>query len=318
MELLEKYSYTVYQTGSFSAAAKELFISQPALSTAIARHEKNLGFAIFDRSVIPIALTPEGRIYVEYLDEKEKSENYMLNRIKMLRDASYGAVSIGVYSYSASEMLAKICSVFNEKYPNVNVRLDMGSIGRIGNLSEKMRSHSLDMMLGYDFDPSECVGIPILNETMLIAMHKDMEGASKIAHLAVPRERIISGVLTKEDYVSDLSVFRDIKFFEYSYFSNTRYKMNQILGSYKIVNYVVENARQVGMHNNLMKERIGAIMTTDYHIRMSKFDDDNILYFLPKSDFLQRTLYIIMQKDITLSAAAEKFLEVAREVSGIK
>ena len=85
MELLEKYSYTVYQTGSFSAAAKELFISQPALSTAIARHEKNLGFAIFDRSVIPIALTPEGRIYVEYLEEKEKSENYMRNRIKMLR-----------------------------------------------------------------------------------------------------------------------------------------------------------------------------------------------------------------------------------------
>ena len=72
MELLEKYSYSVYSLGSFSAAAKELFISQPALSSAISRHEKNLGFAIFDRSVIPISLTPEGRIYVEYLEEKEK------------------------------------------------------------------------------------------------------------------------------------------------------------------------------------------------------------------------------------------------------
>ena len=58
MELLEKYTYSVYSLGSFSAAAKELFISQPALSSAISRHEKNLGFPIFDRSVIPITLTP--------------------------------------------------------------------------------------------------------------------------------------------------------------------------------------------------------------------------------------------------------------------
>jgi len=314
MELLEKYSYTVYQLGSFSSAAKELFITQPALSAAIARHEKNLGFPIFDRSVIPIALTPEGRIYVEYLVEKEKTENFMLNRIKMLHDASYGALSIGAYSYSGTEILAKICSAFNEKYPDVKVRIDMGSIGNLSNLSEKMKSHALDMMMGYDFDASECVGIPILNETMLIAMHKDMVGASPISHLAVAKERIISGELTEKDYVSDLSVFKDVKFLEYSHFSNTKYKMDQILGSYKIANYRIENARQVNMHNKLMKGKIGAIFTTDYHIKTSEFDD-NILYFLPKSPFLQRTLYIIIEKNTRLTPAAEKFLEVAREIS---
>ncbi len=316
MELLEKYSYTVYQLGSFSAAAKELFVTQPALSAAIARHEKNLGFPIFDRSVIPISLTPEGRIYVEYLTEKEKNENAMMNRVKMLRDASCGALSIGAYSFSASEILAKICSVFNEKYPDVKVRIDMGSIGQVRNLSEKIKSHALDMMIGYDFDVGECVGIPILKETMLIAMHKDMDGARNISHLAVARERIISGEFTEKDYISDLSVFKDIKFFEYSYFSNTRYKMDQILGTYKIANYSIENARQINMHNRLMKEKIGAIFTTDYHISISEFDD-NILYFLPKSEFSQRTLYIIIQKNSTLSPTAEKFLEIAREISNI-
>ena len=146
-------------------------------------------------------------------------------------------------------------------------------------------------------------------------MHRDLEGAEAISHLSVSKDKILSWDLSEEDYVSDISVFRDIKFFEYSQFSNTRHKMNQILGTYKTANYTVKNARQVNMHNKLMKEKVGAIMATDYHIKTKEFDDDNILYFVPKSDFLQRTLYIITLKDAHLSPAANKFLEVAVEAS---
>ena len=313
MELLEKYTNTVYTLGSFSSASKELYISQPALSAAIARHEKNLGFQIFDRSVIPVALTPEGRIYIEYLEEKEKNENLMRMRVKLLSDESYGAISIGVYSYSATEILAKLCGTFNKKYPNVKVRLDMGSIGQIENLSEKMRIHALDMMIGYDFDPAECIGTPLLSENMIIAMHRDFSGASEISHLSVSREKILSWDIKDSDMVSDLSAFEKIKFFQYSAFSNTRYKMNQILGPCQTVNYTVENARQVNMHNKLMKEKIGAILTTNFHVSTSDFDDENILYFVPKSEYLQRTLYIITAKNTILSPAANKFLEIAKE-----
>ncbi len=318
MELLEKYSYYVYTLGSFSAAAKELFISQPALSAAIARHEKNLGFSIFDRSVIPISLTPEGRIYVEYLEEKEKNENFMRTRIKMLSDVSYGSISIGAYSYSATEVLANICGEFYKRHPNIKVRLDMGSIGQIENLSEKMKSHALDMMVSYDFDNTNCVGIPVLEEYMIIAAHKDFEGVKEISHLSVSREKILSGNIAESDMVSDMSVFKKIKFFKYSAFSNTLYKMKQILPSFETIGYVVENARQVNMHNKLMKQKIGAIMTTDYHVSTNEFDDNNILYFIPKSDFLKRTLYIITLKNANLSPAAQKFLELAKEFSSIK
>ena len=62
----------------------------------------------------------------------------------------------------------------------------------------------------------------------------------------------------------------------------------------------------------LMKNKIGAIMTSDFHVSTSDFDDDNILYFIPKTNYLQRTLYIITLKNTPLSPAARKFLEVAR------
>ena len=315
MELLEKYVYTISTLGSFSSAALELFVSQPALSAAISRHEKKLGFKIFDRSVIPLTLTPEGKIYIEHLVEKEKSENLMRLRIKMLSDASYGAISVGAYSYSATELLSIICGKFNEEYPNVKVRLDMGSIGGLENLSEKMKSHALDVMLNYSYDSSECVGVPILTENMIVAMHKDMLGASEIAHLAVPKGKILSGEIEEKDYIEDLSVFENIKFFQYSSFSNTRQKMDRIFGSYKTVGYTVENARQVNMHNKLMCQKIGAIITTDFHITTNDFNNSDILYFLPKSEHSQRTLYIITPKNTVVSPSVKSFLELSLEVS---
>ena len=53
MEQAAKYVYRVFQEKSITKAAEKLFISQPALSAAIARHEKELGFQIFNRSTIP-------------------------------------------------------------------------------------------------------------------------------------------------------------------------------------------------------------------------------------------------------------------------
>ena len=56
METTAKYAYQVYKKGSFSKAAKSLYISQPSLSSAISRLEGELGFRIFDRSTVPCSL----------------------------------------------------------------------------------------------------------------------------------------------------------------------------------------------------------------------------------------------------------------------
>lgn len=55
----------VAETGSFSAAAKQLHVTQPAITIAIASLEHNLGVKLYVRRRAPIELTPEGRIVVE-------------------------------------------------------------------------------------------------------------------------------------------------------------------------------------------------------------------------------------------------------------
>lgn len=56
----------IERTGSFTAAAKALFVSQPALSRAMRKLEDELGVALFDRSTGRTALSPLGRLAAEH------------------------------------------------------------------------------------------------------------------------------------------------------------------------------------------------------------------------------------------------------------
>jgi DNA-binding transcriptional LysR family regulator len=54
-----EYFLAVVQNVSFSKAAAELYVSQPAISRQIAALEKELGYALFDRAKQPTRLTKQ-------------------------------------------------------------------------------------------------------------------------------------------------------------------------------------------------------------------------------------------------------------------
>ena len=62
------YVYEVYKEMSFSKAARNLFISQPSLSAAVKKAEKQIGFPIFDRSSNHIQLTELGKEYIRSIE----------------------------------------------------------------------------------------------------------------------------------------------------------------------------------------------------------------------------------------------------------
>lgn len=60
-----KYIYQLYLDGSFSKAAENLYLTQPALSIAIQKIEASMGMPLFDRSKRPLKLTQAGEIYIQ-------------------------------------------------------------------------------------------------------------------------------------------------------------------------------------------------------------------------------------------------------------
>ena len=57
-----KIFYEVAKAGNISKAAKELYISQPAISKAIQKLEQNLDTLLFKRSSRGVTLTPDGEL----------------------------------------------------------------------------------------------------------------------------------------------------------------------------------------------------------------------------------------------------------------
>ena len=315
METTAKYAYQVYKKGSFSKAAKELYISQPSLSAAIARLEKELGFRIFDRSTVPCSLTAEGRIYMDSLEEILESEEYMKKRIRELSDVERGSLSVGGSNYASYLILPEVCREYYKKYPKIRVKLDIGNMGNLQFLWDKLDNKELDVLVTYVANDGKHVMECICEERMVVAMHKSMEGAEKLRHLAVTREEILTGRYSPEREIEDMSVFEKIPFLEFERKADTAKRMVKILGNYRPSHYKVENARHSEIHYNMMSVGVGAAMVTSLAIAQKPYDE-NILYFLPKSEESHRKIYLAYHPSAKRNPQIRNFIEVAKSIYG--
>lgn len=313
MELAAKYVYEVYKAKGFSAAAKALFISQPALSAAIARLEKELNFRIFDRSTTPPSLTPQGRIYVESIQEIMESESNMRRRIQALSDMSRGSLTIGGNNYISYFLIPRLCGAFYKKYPQINVTLDVGNSGKTTVLWDRMRNDEIDLMFTYIKHDPQFVYEPFLEEHLVIAMHKKMKGAEALKHLAITREELLSGSYNKDREIEDMSVFRDIEFLRYDSVTLPR-RMTQLLGDYKTIRYTVKDARNIAVYYNLMCAGIGAVMTTDILIANTEYNAENLLFFVPKSQDSSRTIYLARKHGALENPIIRNFVQLAKDM----
>ena len=123
MELEKTYIYQVYLKGSFSKAAEALFITQPALSIAIRKVEKEIGAAIFNRGQRPLTLTHVGKIYISHIKRELLLEQELKQQLDDLHGLKTGELFIGGTNYMNAYLLPPYISRFTEKYPNISINM---------------------------------------------------------------------------------------------------------------------------------------------------------------------------------------------------
>lgn len=317
METIAKYAYEVYKKGSFTKAAKNLYISQPSLSAAISRLENDLGFRIFDRSTVPCSLTPQGRIYIESIEEIIEIENNMHRKIKNYSDDYNSSLSVGGSSFSSYLILSEICSKFFKSYPEISVTLDIGNIGSSHVLKEKIENNELDILVTYAGNDPNLIFEPIFEERLVIAMHKKMLGSEKLEHLKLTREEILTKSYSPDREIEDTSIFSSIDFLDFPRKSDTGRRMSKILGNYRSSRYKIENARHSEMHYNLMCAGIGAVLTNSLAIAQKPYDE-NILFFMPKSEESYRKIYLAYNSSSRNNQLIKNFIKVAKDIYSAK
>ena len=118
-----KYIYEVYKEKSFSQAAKNLFISQPALSTCIKKAEEEIGMQIFDRSSLPIRLTEAGTFYIQAIQKIIIAEKELNQQLSELSNLERGHIIIAGANFFSSYILPPIIHAFIQRYPGIDIEL---------------------------------------------------------------------------------------------------------------------------------------------------------------------------------------------------
>lgn len=75
-----KYILEIVKKGSFSEAAKQLFVAQSALSTSVKLLENELNIKIFERSKNGVFLTDDGAEFARYAEELVEQEKFIVER----------------------------------------------------------------------------------------------------------------------------------------------------------------------------------------------------------------------------------------------
>ena len=119
-----KIFYEVAKAGNISKAAKELYISQPAISKAISKLEDSLGLSLFTRSSRGVQLTSEGEILFEHTREAFDALDRGEQELKRIQEFDIGHLRIGVSNTLCKYILLPYLKTFIDQYPHMKVTIE--------------------------------------------------------------------------------------------------------------------------------------------------------------------------------------------------
>ena len=115
-----RYFVAVAEAGSISGAARQLSISQSAVTEAVKALEDDLGAALLERSGRGVALTHRGQLFLRHAG-RILSAVADARQTRAEEDALTGELHLGASSLVAGYILADLLGRFRRAYPGVTV-----------------------------------------------------------------------------------------------------------------------------------------------------------------------------------------------------
>ena len=118
-----RYFLAVGEALNFTKAAARLRVAQPAMSRQIQDLEDEIGVDLLRRSPRGVALTAEGKLFLEEVRELLKRVDESVEKIRALARGEYGELHIGYSSVPTAEILPPALAAFRKAVPDVKLLL---------------------------------------------------------------------------------------------------------------------------------------------------------------------------------------------------
>lgn len=135
---------SVAEAGNISRAAKQLYISQPAVSKSIQSLEDNLGTSLFIRNSRGVRLTEEGKILYEHTKNAFETLSRGEDNIKRIHDLGIGHLRIGASTTLCKYLLLPYLNGFVKENPHIKITIDNQSSSHT---LKQLENHVLDIGL---------------------------------------------------------------------------------------------------------------------------------------------------------------------------
>jgi DNA-binding transcriptional LysR family regulator len=146
--------YTVARQLSFTKAAEQLFMTQPAVTFQVKQLEEHFNTRLFERSHGRIALTPAGHLVMQYAERILDLTSELETRVGELTGAISGPLLLGASTTIAEVILPQVLGEFKARHPQVQAYM---TVGNSETIERRVADHTLD--LGLIESPSHLPGL---------------------------------------------------------------------------------------------------------------------------------------------------------------
>lgn len=286
----------IADSGSFSKAAKELYLTQPTISAHISALEKELNTRLFVRNTKEVRLSDSGTVLFDYAKQMVVLQKKIEDSFAVREENAQQCITIAASTIPAQYLLPGILANFNEKYPNQQFKILESDSAKV---VEQVVNHTVDIgFTGTVIDKRLCKYIPFYQDE-LVVIAPNVEKYSRI----------------KEEHTNATWISREALIMRESG-SGTRKEAEKQL-------------RKIGVNPNRLnviasmenpeaiKRAVASGMGVSIISRLAaeeEIEKGSLLALPISTEDLRRDINVIYNRNLQLSRSSERFIKVVKEM----
>ena len=288
----------VAESGSFSKAAKELFLTQPTISAHISSLEKELNVRLFIRNTKEVSLSDDGKDLYRYAKQITDLEKAIEERFYMDSDDGKHFITIAASTIPAQYLLPKVLMCYRERYPKEQIKIMETDSSEV---VTQVVDHMVDVgFTGTVLEKKHCKYIPFYKDELAVITPD------------TPEYRIL-----KEQNRDDIDWIKRKPLILREEGSGTRKEAEKQFKNAGISMEALDIVASIA-NQETIKKSVKQGMGITVLSRLAAEDEDGLLIFpIPGADE-GRDINLVYNKNYQMTRSADRFIRIVKEVYDIE
>ena len=287
----------VAEGGSFSKAAKKLYLTQPTISAHVAALEKELNVRLFVRNTKEVSLSEDGKDLYKYARQMVDLEKKIDERFGTREEGGKHCITIAASTIPSQYLLPKVLMRFNEKYPEEQLKIMETDSAKV---VTQIVEHMVDVgFTGTVLEKKHCKYMPFYKDELVIITPNTEKYQKLKDHMTDDISWLLEEhvILREEGSGTRKEAEKQLKH------AGVDLSDLDIIASIENQETIKKSVRQ-GMGISILSK----LATAD------EAEAGYVLAFpIPKAD-KGRDINLVYNKNYQLSRSAERFIKVVKEV----